>query len=99
MFFMTKELHNNKKFANDLDFDGVGISVPEKYFTKIETKNNICINVYCYGNKLNFQIYSSDQKLDNSIDLLLVTDENKSHYVYIKYFDSFMFHKKLFKVF
>ena len=27
------------------------------------------------------------------MDLLLVTDKNKSHYVYIKDFDRFMFHK------
>ena len=27
------------------------------------------------------------------MDLLLITDENKSHYVYIKDFDRFMFHK------
>ena len=27
------------------------------------------------------------------MDFLLVTDENKSHYVYIKDFDRFMFHK------
>ena len=27
------------------------------------------------------------------MDLLLVTDENKSHYVYIKDFDRFMFNK------
>ena len=27
------------------------------------------------------------------MDLLLLTDENKSHYVYIKDFDRFMFHK------
>ena len=38
-------------------------------------------------------IYISDQKFKNSMDLLLVIDENKSHYVYIKDFDRFMFHK------
>ena len=27
------------------------------------------------------------------MDLLLIIDENKSHYVYIKDFDKFMFHK------
>ena len=27
------------------------------------------------------------------MDLLLLTDENKSHYVYIKDFDRFMLHK------
>ena len=32
-------------------------------------------------------MYISDQKLENSMDLLLIIDENKSHYVYIKDFD------------
>ena len=47
----------------------------------------------CYENKLVFPTYVSDQKLENSMELLLVTDENMSHYVYIKDFDRFMFHK------
>ena len=38
-------------------------------------------------------MYISDQKIENSIDLLLTIDENKSHYVYIKDFDRFMFNK------
>ena len=33
-------------------------------------------------------------KLENLMDLLLVIDENKSHCVYIKDFERFMFHKK-----
>ena len=65
----------------------------EKYFSKIETKNNICINVFGRENRLAFPIYISDQKFENSMDLLLVIDENKLHYVYIKDFDRFMFHK------
>ena len=65
----------------------------EKDFSKIETKNNIFINMYCYENKLTFPIYILDQELENSMDLLLVIDENKSHYAYIKGFDRFMFHK------
>ena len=32
-------------------------------------------------------------QIKNWIDVLLVTDSNKSHYVYIKDFDRFMFHK------
>ena len=39
------------------------------------------------------EFYVSDQKFENSMDLLLVTDCDKSHYVYIKDFDRFMFHK------
>ena len=49
--------------------------------------------MYCYENKLVFLISISDQKFENSMDLLLLIDENKSHYVYIKDFDRFMFHK------
>ena len=60
---------------------------------KIETKNNICFNVFCYKNGLTFPIYISDQKFENSMDLLLIFDGDKSHYVYIKDFDRFMFHK------
>ena len=66
----------------------------KKILARLKKKNIICINVYCYENKLTFPIYVSDQKFENSTNLLLlVTDENKSHYVYIKDFDRFMFHK------
>ena len=49
--------------------------------------------MYCYENKLTFPIYVSNQKFENSMQLLLVTNEDKSHYVYIKDFDRFMFQK------
>ena len=84
-------METNKELANDLDFDRIEFPVREKDFSKIETKNNACIN--CFENKLVFPIYISDQKVENSIDLLLVIDDNKSHYVYIKDFYEFMFHK------
>ena len=63
------------------------------FLCKIGTKNNICINVFCYENKLTFPIHVSDQKFENSMDLLHIIDGDKSHYVYIKDFNRFMFHK------
>ena len=39
-----------------------------------------------------FPIYVSDQNFENSMDLLLLIDDDKSHYVYIKDFNTFMFH-------
>ena len=74
----------HKKPVNKLNYNGVGFPVREKDFSKIEKKNNICINVFCYENKLVFPIYISNQKFENSMDLLLVTHGDKSHYVYIK---------------
>ena len=40
--------------------DGLWFPVQENDFTKIETKKNICINVFCYENRLTFPIYISD---------------------------------------
>ena len=62
-------------------------------FSKTEMKTRICINVFCYENKLTYPVYISDQKFENSMDLLLIFDGDKSNYVYIKDFDRFMFHK------
>ena len=60
---------------------------------KLKDKNNICINVFCYENGLTYPVYVSDEKSGNSMDLLLITDENKSHYEYIKDFNRFMCNK------
>ena len=45
-----------------------------------------------------FPIYVSDKKIENSIDLLLLINDNKSHYVYIKDFNTFMFDKTKIKI-
>ena len=65
----------------------------EKDFDKIEVKSNICINVFGYKNGLVFPIYISDQKFEDSMDFLLLIDDDKLHDVYIKDFDRLMFHK------
>ena len=65
----------------------------EKDFSKIEIRNNICITVFGYENGVAFPIYVSEEKFENFIDLLLVFNDDKSHYVYIKDFDRYMFHK------
>ena len=49
--------------------------------------------MFCYENKLTFPIHVSNQIFENSIDLLLIIDGDKLHYVCIKDFDRFMFHK------
>ena len=65
----------------------------EKDLSKIEVKNNIGINVFGYEDELVFPIYVSDKKFEDLIYFLLLIDDDKSHYVYIKDFDRFMFHK------
>ena len=65
----------------------------ERDFNKIEAQNNICINVFGYENELVYPIFISKQTFEDSIDLLLLIEDDKSHYVYIKDFNTFMFHK------
>ena len=76
----------DKNIACNLNYDEIEFPVEEKDFKKIEVQNNICFSVSCYENKMVFPIYISDQKFGNSIDLLLLIDDDKSHYVYIKDF-------------
>ena len=83
----------DKEMINDLDYKGIEFPVSNNNFSKTEVKNKIFINVFCYKNKLTYTIYISDQKFENSMDLLLISNETKSYYAYIKDFDKFMFSK------
>ena len=83
----------DRDFANNLNYDEIRFPVQEKDFSKIEVQNNICVNVFHYENDLVFPVYISDQTFKSSIDLLLLINDNQSHYVYIKDFNTFTFHK------
>ena len=79
--------------VNDLDYNNIEFPVSENNFRMIEQKNNICINVFCYENGLTYPVYVSNEKFEKFLDLLVIADENKSHYVYIKDFNIFMSNK------
>ena len=83
----------DREIGCNLDYDGIEFPVQEKDFNKIEIQNNICINVFGYEHKLVFPVYISDQTFKSLIDLLLLIDDDQSHYVYIKDFNTFMSYK------
>ena len=87
---ITKE---DKEIVSKLDYEEIKFPVSKKDYCNVEKQNNICINVFCYENKLTYPVYLSDKKFRDSMDLLLISDECKSHYVYMKDFDRFMFNK------
>ena len=84
--------------VNDLDYKDIEFPVSRKDYSRIEQKNNIFINAFCYENGLTYPVYVSNEKLENCIDLLMITNKNKSHYVYIKDFDRFMCIKKKIRI-
>ena len=79
--------------VSSLNYEGTEFPVSRKYYCKIEKQNNTCINVFCSQNRLNYPIYVSGKKFSDCMDLLLIFEENKSHDVYIKDFNKFMFDK------
>ena len=78
---------------NDVDYEGTKFLVSKKKLLQNWKTNNICINVFCYENNQTYPVYISNQKFENYMDILLISNENKSHYVYIKNFNSFMYNK------
>ena len=67
--------------------------VSKNNFGRIANKNNVCINALCYQNDSVHLVYVSNQKFRDSMDFLLITDENKPHYIYIRDFGRFMCNK------
>ena len=63
---------------NDLDFERIKFPFSKKYYCRIERQNNICTKVFCYENGLTYAVYVSDQKFEDSMDFLLISDENMS---------------------
>ena len=91
---MTKK---DKELVSKLNYERINFPASKKDYCKIEVQNKICINVFCYENKVVYPVYLSDQKFSDSVDLLLISDKFKSHYVYVKDFDRFMFNKTKYK--
>ena len=83
----------DKEIAKSLNYEGVNFLVSKKDHSKIEVLNKICVNVFCYENKVVYPVYLSDQKFDDCLDLLLISNNFTSHYVYIEDFNRFMFNK------
>ena len=83
----------DKAFMPQLDYQGIEFPVSIKQYNKIEIQNSININVFGYENKQTYPIYVSKEKFENVMNLLLISDDEKNHYVYIKNFNRFMYRK------
>ena len=92
-----KIIKTDKKLAEKLDYDEIDFPAREKDFSMIKKKNNICITVLGYESELVFPIHILDKKFEDSMDLLLSIDDDKSHYVYIKDFNRLYFTKRKIK--
>ena len=81
----------DKKIASALNYDKVGFPVKVKDVGVIEDTKEICINVFSYEGKIVCPVYVSKKNFGDCMNLLMIHEYDKSHYVYIKDFNRLMF--------
>ena len=82
---------SDKEYINKLDYSGIEFPITIKQFNKIERQNKIKSNVFGYDDKQPYPIYISKEKFENHMELLLITNDENKHYVFIKDFNNFMY--------
>ena len=83
----------DRDFVKKLNYEGINFPVSKKDYSRTEILNKTRINVFCYENKIVSPVYLSNQKFDDCLDLLLISNNFVSHYVYIKDFNRLMLNK------
>ena len=67
--------------------------MPKAILARWKRKIIFSLIYFSYEDKLTYHVYISHQEFENCMGLLLISDENKSYYVYVKDFNRFMFNK------
>ena len=83
----------DKNFISNLNYKDIEFPVILKQYNKIEKQNSINVNVFSLEKQDIFPIYVTKENYDNTMNLLLITKEDKQHYVLIKDFNKLMYNK------
>ena len=83
----------DKKMINELNYDGINFPLSQKHYNKVEKQSSIRINVFGYENGQPFPIHISKETFEDQMNLLLITKDEKKHYVLIKDFNAFMYNQ------
>ena len=83
----------DKKMINELNYDGIDFPLSQKHYNKVEKRNSIRINVFGYEDGQPFPIHISKETFEDQMNLLLITKDEKKHYVNIKDFKAFKYNQ------
>ena len=83
----------DKQLIGGLNYKGIEFPVSQKHYNKVEKQNNTVINVFGYEKGQPFPIHISKEKFEDQMNLLLITKNEKKHYVLIKDFNAFMYNQ------
>ena len=78
---------------NELNYDGIDFPLSQKRYNKVEKQNSIRINVFGHEDGQPFPIHISKETFEDQMNLLLITKDEKKHYVLIKDFNAFMYNQ------
>ena len=81
----------DKKMINKMNYEGIEFPISQKHYDKVEKQNSIRINVFGYEDGQPFPIHLSKETFEDQMNLLLITKDEKKHYVLIKDFNAFMY--------
>ena len=84
---------DDKQFIERLNYEGIEFPISQKHYNKVEKQNDIRINVFGYEKGQPFPIHISKEKFEDQMNLLLITEDKKKHYVLIKDFNAFMYNQ------
>ena len=76
----------DKKIAETLDYRDINFPIKARDYEIVEERFNINVNIFGYENKV-FPLYVSKKSNEQVLNALLVSNEEKSHYVFIKDFN------------
>ena len=83
----------DKKMVNELNYDRIDFPLSQKHYNKVEKQNNIRVNVFGYEKGQPFPIHISKETFEDQMNLLLITEDEKKHYILIKDFNAFMYNQ------
>ena len=87
----------DKKIAANLNYSDIVFPLDINDYEKIQDRFQIQVNVFGYENKV-YPLYLSKKSYYPTLNLLLITEKGKSHYVFIKDFNRLMFQEQSIKI-
>ena len=87
----AKRISKYKEHIDKVKYDKINFPVKIKDIPKIENMNDIKFNVFGVDDKKSiYPLYISNKNCDKTCNLLLIENDNKNHYVWIKDFNKLM---------
>ena len=74
----------DEQYIEKLDYTNIVFPVSQKQYNKIEKQNSIKINVFGYEERQPYPIHISKETFEDQMNLLLITKDEKKHYVPIR---------------